>query len=870
MRYLFARFKLRRLTEGLKRSGLPDDFDPATYLRLNPDVHASGLDAARHYLRHGRRERRPYLLPRTSVSVLDSADGQSMPDHLLRRLPEGFDPQIYAELNEDVRRAGVDPAEHYALNGEREQRPWKFPQIAQLMGLPRDESRQTVLVVSHDASRSGAPILSLNIARELSSRYNLVILLIGPGPLVEHFLSVASEVVHAPDTRGNLSICDRLVNDLVARYAFAYAIVNSIESRFVLQALACSSVGTVSLIHEFASYTRPKDAFQSSFLWSDRVVFSARLTLNNAVRQSLESTRQISFSVLPQGKCTVPADPANTALFEAERARLTRVMGTAGKQPGSLVLLGAGAVQYRKGVDLFLEVAARVIHSPGGAQCRFIWAGGGFDPDRDVAYSVYLADQIERAGLQEHVVFIGEVRNIELAYALSDALLLTSRLDPLPNVAIDALFAERPVICFEGASGIADFLSASGLGDETVARYLDTSEMAQKVLGLLGSREAHRKLAERSRTVAEKAFDLPSYVERLDNLGIESNTCARRQSAELEALLNCDALDPEYMRFPDNGDSAEQAARRYLRSWRSGLLRRKPLAGFHPGVYAEMNGVNPVNQDPFVHWLQAGKPSGPWRVEMIDGRAAWEPRSSPVKSRVALHLHAYYPELVPALLGRLALNITRPDIFVSVKDEQARREVSAMLGDYAVNQAVVTIVPNRGRDIGPLLTEFGRDLVSSYELVGHLHTKRSPGLVNDAFVSRWLDFILENLIGGASSGAMMDRILQRMADDPTIGLIRPDDPNIVDWSRNLDIARPLSSRLGFDDLPAAVDFPVGTMFWMRSSNLTRFVNLGLVWDDYPEEPLPYDGTMLHAIERLLGMVGPGTRVVATRTSGVTR
>jgi glycosyltransferase involved in cell wall biosynthesis len=870
MRYLLARFKLRHLTEGLKRSRLPDDFDPATYLRLNPDVQASGLDAARHYLRHGRREGRPYLTALTPGSEVDPSALQSVPDHLLRRLPEGFDPQIYASLNEDVLRAGVDPAEHYAFNGEREQRPWKFPLISLRTGLPRDESKQTVLVVSHDASRSGAPILSLNVARELSSRYNVVILLIGPGALAEHFQMVAMEVVHAPDTRGNLSVCDQLVNDLVARHAFAYAIVNSIESRFVLPALACSSVGTISLIHEFAAYTRPKDAFQSSFLWSDQVVFSAQLTLDNAVSQSLESTRQIPFSVLPQGKCTVPADPANTAVFEAERARLSRVMGTANQQPGSLVLLGAGAVQYRKGVDLFLEVATRVVHASGGAQCRFIWVGGGFDPDLDVAYSVYLADQIERAGLQEHVVFIGEVRNIELAYTLSDALLLTSRLDPLPNVAIDALFAGRPVLCFEGASGIADFLSASELGEETVARYLDTSEMARKVLALARSREFTQELAAKSKALAEKTFDLPGYVARLERLGMEAQSCARRQTAELGALLESGALDPEYSRFPASFDSADRAARRYLRSWRSGLLRRKPLAGFHPGVYAEMNGINAANQDPFVHWLKAGKPPGPWQIETLDGRAATEARSSPVASRVALHVHAYYPEMVPALVDRLSLNTTRPDVFVSVKDEQARREVSAMLGNYTGTVVDVRIVPNRGRDIGPLLTEFGRELISTYELVGHLHTKRSPGLVNDEFVSRWLDFILENLIGGTASGAMMDRILQTMLEDPSIALIRPDDPNIVDWSRNLGIARTLASRLGFDQLPQALDFPVGTMFWMRSSNLTRFVDLGLAWDDYPEEPLPYDGTVLHAIERLFGLVGPGMRVVAARTTGVTR
>ena len=37
---------------------------------------------------------------------------------------------------------------------------------------------------------------------------------------------------------------------------------------------------------------------------------------------------------------------------------------------------------------------------------------------------------------------------------------------------------------------------------------------------------------------------------------------------------------------------------------------------------------------------------------------------------------------------------------------------------------MVQEVPNAGRDIGPLLTEFGRTLVESYDVVGHIHVKK--------------------------------------------------------------------------------------------------------------------------------------------------
>jgi len=62
------------------------------------------------------------------------------------------------------------------------------------------------------------------------------------------------------------------------------------------------------------------------------------------------------------------------------------------------------------------------------------------------------------------------------------------------------------------------------------------------------------------------------------------------------------------------------------------------------------------------------------------------------------------------------------------------------------------------------------------------------------------------------------------------------------------------------------------MFWVRTSVLSRFVGLDLKWSDYPSEPLPVDGTMLHAIERLFG-IAPGAMGMAcavTNVRGVTR
>jgi hypothetical protein len=66
-------------------------------------------------------------------------------------------------------------------------------------------------------------------------------------------------------------------------------------------------------------------------------------------------------------------------------------------QGGNRKFLVLGAVQIRKGADLFIECAAILKSLPEGDRFQFVWIGDGFDPEYELGYSVYLADQIRRA-----------------------------------------------------------------------------------------------------------------------------------------------------------------------------------------------------------------------------------------------------------------------------------------------------------------------------------------------------------------------------------------------------------------------------------------------------------------------------------------
>jgi len=733
-----------------------------------------------------------------------------------------------------------------------------------------EPGRETILIVSHEASRTGAPILALNLIELLTKKYNVVAVLLGPGNLLNNFKN--SKIVYLAFINTRLIhhiFVRRSLKNILQLFEFKFAILNSVESRVALDILCRKDVPTLSLIHEFSSYTRPEGVFRNVYFWSTEVIYSADVVRENVITHYPDLNGCLSH-ILPQGKCVLPVDEATSSDIKLERDRIRNLIRPSNLDPDAVIILGAGFVQIRKGVDLFIECATRVLSSPGGEKCRFIWIGKGYDPEGDIAYSVYIKDQIERSGFKDRIIFIDETPAIEVAYEEVDLFLLSSRLDPLPNVAIEVMSHRVPVLCFDKTTGIADFLKENGLKDFCVAQYIDTTEMSQKILALVGSRELYQFVAKHCQNSAIENFDMSKYVSKLEKLGEQAVIKVEQERLDFQKILDSGLYQSTFSGYVYNIDATPQDhVRSYVRSWAAGVGRRKPFPGFHPGIYLEQHGVAIPGSDPFADYIRAGCPQGAWNNLVISSESKVDIRHLPSSKNVALHIHAYYPELLPEIIKALEFNQIRPDLFISVRDEAAAEVAGNMLQSYRGEVVDIQVVPNRGRDIGPLLTQFGKVLLEKYEFIGHLHTKKSTDVKDAQMGSVWYRFLLANLLG-THKFSMADAILSKLNVEPTIGVIFPDDPNVIGWEKNEEFAISLTKNTDIKELPSAFLFPIGTMFWAKADAIRWLIDLDLSWDDYPAEPLPYDGSILHAIERLIGLPVNNYEVATTYVAGVTR
>ena len=292
-----------------------------------------------------------------------------------------------------------------------------------------------------------------------------------------------------------------------------------------------------------------------------------------------------------------------------------------------------------------------------------------------------------------------------------------------------------------------------------------------------------------------------------------------------------------------------------------GAVLRQIAAEYDPPLGRSRN---PVNEAARVHapryhsTYELTKPDGvvPARRPINDVDFAIEVPFSftpapAARGPVAAIIHAFYPEEIDSALARLANAPCAVDLFLSTDTDAKRREIEARTAIWSKGRVEIRVLPNRGRDIGAKFVGF-RDVYDSYDLFLHLHLKKSPH--GGAPLARWRDYLFDNLLGSPDiAGSILS-----LFDDPRLGIVFPQHlfeiRGILNWGYDYDLARALMRRLGVEiNKDLVLEFPSGSMFWGRSAALRPLLDAGLTYDDFPEESGQVDGTMAHAIERIVLM-----------------
>jgi lipopolysaccharide biosynthesis protein len=218
------------------------------------------------------------------------------------------------------------------------------------------------------------------------------------------------------------------------------------------------------------------------------------------------------------------------------------------------------------------------------------------------------------------------------------------------------------------------------------------------------------------------------------------------------------------------------------------------------------------------------------------------------KHSIAVIIHIFYPELAPEFRYYIE-HISGPvDVFISTIDQASQLLIEEAFRTWKAGTLEIRVTPNRGRDIAPKLVVF-RDVYDRYDLVLHLHSKRSH---HSGSLASWRRHILETLVGDSLITAS---VIDAFDQNPLLGMIAPSHFEMVrdclSWGGNFARAARLARRMDFSICSETpFDFPSGSMLWIRSAALRPLLDLNLTMDDFDVEDGQLDGTLAHVIERL--------------------
>ena len=331
---------------------------------------------------------------------------------------------------------------------------------------------KNILFISHDTSRSGAPTVLLNYIKWMKKKHpqaDIGFVALNRGDLIKEFLEVVDYHIELPvhsvlqklrnklrlgDIKSKKDFSSKFYKKL-SKYNFDVIYANSVQSISVGIAIKEKlGVKLIAHIHELPTVI---NILQPDFI-EKKDDIDLFLSPSKLVSQKL--TEEFS----------VDSTKISTVYEFIEKEKHTQ---TSERKTDVFKIGAAGTFHWRKGNDVFLQVARHLLNHYPELKVEFLWVGALPEQER-----IIVEQDIIKLGLTEVVRFTGLVEKPTEYFKDLDLFVLTSREDPFPLVCIEVGVCGIPIICFEDATGTEEVVRKTG---NFVVPYLNIEQMAEKI-----------------------------------------------------------------------------------------------------------------------------------------------------------------------------------------------------------------------------------------------------------------------------------------------------------------------------------------------------------------------------------------------------
>lgn len=298
----------------------------------------------------------------------------------------------------------------------------------------------------------------------------------------------------------------------------------------------------------------------------------------------------------------------------------------------------------------------------------------------------------------------------------------------------------------------------------------------------------------------------------------------------------------------------------------------RPNPDFSPVAYLRYNpDIADAGVPPFLHYVRQGQKEARITKDLPEVLRLPEialPKlridSKAPRARYAMAVHIYYPDLWPEFAEILRRVPIAFDLYITITYRGMETEalVEQIKADFPA--AWVLAVSNKGRDILPFITLLNAGAFDGYAAVCKFHTKKSPHRSDG-------DHWRQHLISGILPEIGLEKKLSSFVADPTAAFWVADGQHYTSpewWGSNYNTTRAVMQRIEVNISQEALSFPAGSIYWVKPMMLGLLKSLSLSADLFEPETAQVDGTLAHAIERVLGFLAAAADQKILQTSQI--
>jgi len=327
--------------------------------------------------------------------------------------------------------------------------------------------RKVYILIGHEASATGAPVVLLELARQLAKKHGLLIFLNKGGLLQDEYITnfptkiLTNNELNQDEQKDFLEFLGNL-----SKKEIDYSIIlNTVAQNFWVDFLINCNINYSTWIHELStSWNFWPETFDKQIANSKKIIADSKV-IKNQLLSKFGTGLNVDY-IKNGDSFEIKSSPEEVRSFL-----------NMGEEP--LIVL-AGTRSIRKGFDLLPKLGKTIKHRNHLMNgFKILWIGESMNPELDM----FVNDDINRLNLEEFIEIMGTTNTYADYINACDVFVHLSREDSAPQVLELAKQLAKPIVLFEGVGGRTIQDQETSL---RVSKFLEMDNLAEEIESVIG------------------------------------------------------------------------------------------------------------------------------------------------------------------------------------------------------------------------------------------------------------------------------------------------------------------------------------------------------------------------------------------------